>query len=280
MKIEIKDIIELLKGYLDSPRLEARLILGHVLGIDSDEVSPMPYELSQIEYERLQGIIKKRLSGFPLDKLLGHKDFYKYSFKVTEDVLSPRPDTEILVEAAGEIIFRENLKKMMDMGVGSGCIILSLLADFPNLEGVGIDASSQALQITKENAERLGVNNRLKLYEKSWFDQDIQNITGQEFDIITSNPPYIASQEIEGLSTEVKAHDPIMALDGGEDGFEHYRQIAKVAPILLKNGGYLFLECGINQDEEVVKIFESSGMKHKKTIADLSGINRCIIMKK
>lgn len=280
MKIELKEIIDLLKGHVDSPRLEAREILGHALKMDSDEVSSLPQDVSTTEYEYIQTTIQKRLSGYPLDKLIGQKDFYKYSFKVTEDVLSPRPDTEILVEAAAEIIFRKNCKKIMDMGVGSGCIILSLLADFPFLEGVGIDASAKALKVAQENAARLGVNNRLKLYEKSWFDTDLINKAGQNFDLITSNPPYIASEEIPQLSTEVKAHDPLMALDGGADGYDHYRQIATVAPSLLKENGYILLEGGQNQDKEIVKIFEQCGFKHQKTIADLSGINRCIIMKK
>ena len=106
------------------------------------------------------------------------------------------------------------------------------------------------------------------------------NKAGQNFDLITSNPPYIASEEIPKLSTEVKAHDPLMALDGGADGYDHYRQIATVAPSLLKENGYILLEGGQNQDKEIVKIFEQFGFKHQKTIADLSGINRCIIMKK
>ena len=220
------------------------------------------------------------LSKYPLDKLLGEKDFYKYRFKVSEDVLSPRPDTEVLVEAAVRLVSEQKLQTVLDMGTGSGCIILSLLAEFENLTGAAIDISEKALEIAKENARRLGISNRIKFYHQSWFNEKLEQVLGERYDMVVSNPPYIATSEIDWLERDVKDHDPRLALDGGDDGYKHYRQIAKAAYGLLKQGGYILLEGGINQAEEIRKIFENENFEHKETCMDLAGIKRCIILKK
>lgn len=166
------------------------------------------------------------------------------------------------------------------MGTGSGCIILSLLAEFENLTGAAIDISEKALEIAKENARRLGLSNRIKFYHQSWFNEKMEQVLGERYDMIVSNPPYIATSEIDWLERDVKDHDPRLALDGGDDGYKHYRQIAKAAYGLLKQGGYILLEGGINQAEEIRKIFENENFEHKETCMDLAGIKRCIILKK
>lgn len=280
MKINFNDIVTALKGEVASPRLETRMILGHILSRESNDISPEEYELDEEQFSELRDIISKRLSKYPLDKLLGEKDFYKYRFKVSEDVLSPRPDTEVLVEAAVRLVSEQKLQTVLDMGTGSGCIILSLLAEFENLTGAAIDISEKALEIAKENARRLDISNRIKFYHQSWFNEKMEQVLGERYDMIVSNPPYIATSEIDWLERDVKDHDPRLALDGGDDGYKHYRQIAKAAYGLLKQGGYILLEGGINQAEEIRKIFENENFEHKETCMDLAGIKRCIILKK
>lgn len=280
MKINFNDIVTALKGEVASPRLETRMILGHILSRESNDISPEEYELDEEQFSELRDIISKRLSKYPLDKLLGEKDFYKYRFKVSEDVLSPRPDTEVLVEAAVRLVSEQKLQTVLDMGTGSGCIILSLLAEFENLTGAAIDISEKALEIAKENARRLGISNRIKFYHQSWFNEKLEQVLGERYDMVVSNPPYIATSEIDWLERDVKDHDPRLALDGGDDGYKHYRQIAKAAYGLLKQGGYILLEGGINQAEEIRKIFENKNFEHKETCMDLAGIKRCIILKK
>ena len=280
MKINFNDIVTALKGEVASPRLETRMILGHILSRESNDISPEEYELDEEQFSELRDIISKRLSKYPLDKLLGEKDFYKYRFKVSEDVLSPRPDTEVLVEAAVRLVLEQKLQTVLDMGTGSGCIILSLLAEFENLTGAAIDISEKALEIAKENARRLGISNRIKFYHQSWFNEKLEQVLGERYDMVVSNPPYIATSEIDWLERDVKDHDPRLALDGGDDGYKHYRQIAKAAYGLLKQGGYILLEGGINQAEEIRKIFENENFEHKETCMDLAGIKRCIILKK
>ena len=280
MKINFNDIVTALKGEVASPRLETRMILGHILSRESNDISPEEYELDEEQFSELRDIISKRLSKYPLDKLLGEKDFYKYRFTVSEDVLSPRPDTEVLVETAVRLVSEQKLQTVLDMGTGSGCIILSLLAEFENLTGAAIDISEKALEIAKENARRLGISNRIKFYHQSWFNEKLEQVLGERYDMVVSNPPYIATSEIDWLERDVKDHDPRLALDGGDDGYKHYRQIAKAAYGLLKQGGYILLEGGINQAEEIRKIFENENFEHKETCMDLAGIKRCIILKK
>ena len=208
MKINFNDIVTALKGEVASPRLETRRILGHILSRESNDISPEEYELDEEQFSELRDIISKRLSKYPLDKLLGEKDFYKYRFKVSEDVLSPRPDTEVLVEAAVRLVSEQKLQTVLDMGTGSGCIILSLLAEFENLTGAAIDISEKALEIAKENARRLGISNRIKFYHQSWFNEKLEQVLGERYDMVVSNPPYIATSEIDWLERDVKDHDP------------------------------------------------------------------------
>ncbi len=248
---------------IESPRLEARLLKENA----SDE-------------KKLEQMLQARLKHQPLDKILGRKEFYKYTFKVNADVLSPRPDTETLVEAAAKLIEQNKIKNILELGVGSGCILLSLLADFPNLKGKGIDRSASALKIAAENAKCLGVESRCSLQEADWFDEAFINQIGGGFEMVVSNPPYIPHHEIETLETEVKKYDPWLALDGGLDGLESYRRIADLAPKLVKDGGFLLLEAGVHQAADIIKIICSKGLQHFKTEKDLSGIERCIIFQK
>ena len=264
---------------VESPRLEARMLIAEAKGIETCEVSAF-VEISESEEQKIADMLEQRAKHRPIDKILGHREFYKYDFLCGDDVLSPRPDTEILVESAAKLIFKNELKTVLELGVGSGCVLLSLLADFPYIYGVGADISPKALDTAKRNASRLGVENRAKLVLADWDDDNFAAKLGQKFDIIVSNPPYIPSNDIAFLAPEVRDFDPLTALDGGKTGFDAYERISAIAPDLLKDEGFLLFEAGINQAQKIAEICEKNGFKVLNIIKDLSGIERCVIAKK
>ena len=280
MALNFENIVQkLIDTGIESPRLEARLIIAAAKKVDCQEVSQF-CELSAAEEQKITSMIDERLSNRPLDKILGHREFYKYDFFCNDDVLSPRPDTETLVEQAANLIFRHNLKNVLELGIGSGCVLLSLLADFPFLCGTGVDISPKALKVAKQNASRLGVENRTRLFCADWNNDNFIAEIGQKFDIIVSNPPYIPSTEISELAPEVREFDPLLALDGGESGFDAYEKISEISPQLLEDGGYLLFESGINQAQKIVEICEKNGFNLLHIQKDLAGIDRCVIAKK
>lgn len=264
---------------IGSPRLEARLLIAHVLHTNANDVSTQTI-IPENLMPSFEDILQKRLQGMPLDKIFGHKEFYKYDFITSEDVLSPRPDTEILLEAALDLVSRNTFQNVLDLGVGSGCILLSILKENTKIQGVGVDISSKALNITKQNAHHLKVENRCHILNKSWFDEDFASSVNEQFDLIVSNPPYIKTEDISSLDIAVRQYDPLVALDGGTDGLKDYRRIAVLAPSLLKKNGYIALEIGIHQARSVQKIFEEQGLQHIQTLPDLSGIERVLVLQK
>lgn len=274
-----KIVAQLAAGGIDSPKLEVRFMAAYVLKIDSNALPFCP-TFSKEQQQEMLTLVEKRLARFPLDKLLGEKGFYKYDFTVSEAVLSPRPDTETLVEAAIAAAKKMDSPKILDLGTGSGCIILSILGDVQPAFGTAVDISAAALDVAKTNAQRLKLDSRLKFVHGSWFYADLADKITPPFDIIVSNPPYIPKKDIEDLEPEVREHDPLTALDGGEDGFDHYRQIALVSGSFLRPGGLIFLEGGINQEKMIAEIFINKGFQLVDILADLSGINRCVILKK
>lgn len=237
-------------------------------------------KINESNEAQLRSLLMRRCAHQPLDKLLGYRDFYKNRFTVSEAVLSPRPDTEVLVEAAIEIIKQKAFTKVLDLGTGSGCIVLSILDDCADTTAVAVDKSMVALDVARKNGDNLKLAQRIDFINASWFDEDFSQKIGSGYEVIVSNPPYIPSADIADLEEEVKAYDPLSALDGGEDGYDHYQKIAELAPELLVEGGYLFLEAGINQAEKIAEIFEEQGLALVKIIRDLAGIERCVILKK
>lgn len=267
---------------VESPRLEARRLLEVALCCDSQAIYSSKI-LTKAEKSKAEALLARRLQGEPLDKIIGIKPFYKYDFKVSSAVLSPRPDTEILVEAAIALLQDKEAPqspKILDLGTGSGCIVLSILADVSQASGTAVDTSSQALLIAKENAQNLGVTSRLAFLHADWNEAGFLAHFPQPFDMVVSNPPYIPSAEIATLDKEVRCYDPKAALDGGADGLRDYRRLAELMPSLLQDGGYLLLEVGEGQAEDVAKIFNLSGMQTSNILCDLAGTKRCVIMKK
>jgi len=264
---------------ISSPRLEARILIANVLNTDPNLVTS-GVRIPPQSQEELEKHVWRRLKHEPIDKIIGAKSFYKYTFLSTSDVLSPRPETEILLEKAIKLAQQNGFENTLELGVGSGCVLLSLLRQMPALKGVGVDVSKKALDVCQKNAEALGVEKRCKLVCKSWFDADFLDAFEHPFDLIVSNPPYIKTADLDKLEKEVRLFDPLVALDGGKDGFESYIQIAKLAPHLLKDEGYLLLEIGLGQMQNVKKTFEKQGFKYVATLADLAGIERMVVFLK
>ena len=273
------DIVnQLVEAGIDNPRLEARLILAYIKQCTASEIYT-DTDLDETQQKQLKVVLNRRLNHEPLDKILGTRSFFKADFAVNSDVLSPRPDTETLVESVLEIYSDPNMPlNLLDLGTGSGCIIESLLGEYPNANGLAVDISAKALSVARQNAENLGLVKRLNFLQADWFASDFVQKISQKFEVIVTNPPYIPTADITKLDKEVKNFDPLMALDGGADGFSSYRRLAEVVPQLLTDGGYVFIEAGIGQAEKIAQIFTTGGLRLQAIKTDLSGIQRCVIL--
>jgi len=280
-KDKISEVINILaEAGVDNPRLDARILVADILNSDENSVRFNNDELSGEQIANIDEYVRRRLSFEPVAKIIGKKDFYKSSFVVNHHVLDPRPDTEITVEAAIEYINKYKLSKLVDLGTGSGCISISVAKEIENISVTAVDVSPEALKIATENVKLNEVSDKVKLVNASWYDNDIKDKIGTNFDVIISNPPYIPTKDIEKLDIDVKKYDPMSALDGGIDGLDDYRKIAQLSSDILVVSGYIFLEIGINQTEDVSSIFEDNGFQLSEIIKDYSSIDRCLIFKK
>lgn len=251
---------------------EARMLLAHAAGIEPEKVVLLAIQdYTEDVLERYLDMVQLRARGAPMSQVLGYRDFWKHRFKITPDVLDPRPDTETLVELALEQPF----KRVLDLGTGSGCIIISLLAERQSASGVGSDISEKAVLVAGENAAAIGVADRLILPVSDWYD-DI----GGRFDLIVSNPPYIAASEMSGLQAEVRDHEPRLALTDEADGLTSYRRIAAKASDHLTPAGRVIVEIGPSQSRQVAALFEASGLKKVTVHRDLDGRDRVVAAQK
>jgi len=216
-------------------------------------------------------LIQERVKKKPIAYLTKKKDFWKYEFLIDKNVLIPRPDTEVLVEQILELTKNKTSMRILEIGVGSGCIILSILKEKKKFFGTGIDISTKSLKISEINSLKLGVNRRLKL-----FKSNIDNFNTGKYDLIISNPPYIKKNFLKCLEKDI-SFEPVEALDGGIDGLSETRKIIIKSSELIKKKGYLFLEIGFDQKNKVKKILENNGFYIKKVIKDLSNHDRCIV---
>lgn len=255
-------------GDVDDPMRDARLLLAHAAGLERGQLNRL--EVADLTPEVMTtylALIDQRAAGRPVSKILGYRDFWKYRFAVTKDVLDPRPDTETLVEAA----LAQPFERVLDLGTGSGCILLSLLAGRAQASGLGTDISQAALNVAKQNAGALGLVARAEFVISDWFAA----ITGQ-FDLIVSNPPYIALHEMPGLAREVRAHDPRMALTDEGDGLAAYRLITATAGQYLRPGGRILLEIGPTQGAEVARFLSDARFDEVEILPDLDGRDRVV----
>lgn len=223
------------------------------------------------QFVSLSDLAERYSGGEPLDHILGYREFWKDRFTVSADVLSPRPETEGIIELALELYKDVPPKTILDLGTGSGAILLSLLREFPNANGTGVDLSKAALEIAKANAKALQIKARFA--QGSWFDCLAADA---QFDQIVSNPPYIDNAAMDELPPEVSDYDPDLALRGGADGLDAYREIIAGAPKHLTKGGWLIVEIGYDQGESVPALFEKSGFANVSVRKDFAGHDRVV----
>lgn len=271
-----KTLREILSGGADadSAELDARIILEARAGTSYLDILTSPEtEVSADQLALIAGDVKRRVAGEPIAKIYGVKEFWGREFKVSTDVLDPRPDTESIIEAilkwyqAHEHQYNAAPLQIVDIGTGTGCIILTLLSEIPNAIGVAVDYSWAALEIARENAARLNLSERVTFVQGDY----VSALNDGAADVLVTNPPYIPSADIANLSESVKTYDPILALDGGEDGLEPYKKIFISLKKNLRTNGRLFLECGYDQIHAITRIGENSGTTLERIIYDLGG---------
>jgi release factor glutamine methyltransferase len=262
---------------VESAALDARLLLADATRLDAAQLIARGGEpLSELAATAFHAHLERRLAGEPVARILGAKEFWGLSFGLSAATLVPRPDTEILVEAALELAAgREVGLSICDLGTGSGAILVALLKELPQAHGVATDISAEALAIAKENAERHGVAGRMRFEAVDFAD-------GPEgpFDIVVANPPYVRSADIAGLAAEVRDHDPRPALDGGPDGLSAYRKIAGRADALLGEEGALVLEVGAGMGKAVAALLRAAGLDEIEVRTDLSGGARVLVARR
>lgn len=253
---------------IDGAARDARRLLAHALNIAPDRVTlHLQDPVTDTASAAINTAITARAARQPVSHIIGTRNFWGRDFRVTPDTLDPRPETEILIEAA----LQRPFSRVLDLGLGTGCILLTLLAEHPAATGIGVDISNPALEVARENATRLGVADRADLRQSDWFS----NVEGR-FDLVVSNPPYIAAEEMEGLSPEVRLHEPHLALTPGGDGLAPYRIIAQNIAAHLAPKGRILVEIGPTQGPAVTEMFRAAGLLQIATLPDFDGRDRVI----
>lgn len=261
-------------AHIDTAELDARLLAQHVLKTDSMGLFRREREPIALDLEtRLGALADRRLVGEPISRIIGEKEFWSLGFVINEATLVPRPETEILAAEAISFLEKRKTQRFLDLGTGSGAIAVSLAVGVPRASGIATDISAAAIEAARINAQRHGVADRVELVQGSWWQAVPAN---EMFDLIVSNPPYIATAQIETLAPEVRIFDPRIALDGGWDGLEAYRAIASQAVRRLLRGGVVMVEIGFNQGEVVQKMFLRAGFAAAEVIKDLNGLDRVV----
>ena len=266
--MKVRDIVAGLEGAgILNAKQEALWLASHALGVGSAEILARA-EFSGDDERRIDALISRRVSGEPLQYILGEADFYGRDFAVGKGVLIPRHDTETLIEGVKKVFRKDEKFRFLDWGTGSGCIAITILLEFPNAEGCMIEASPEALKYARENLRRYNVEGRAEIGEAVG-----------SFDLIISNPPYIPAGEIPGLMREVRDFEPRSALDGGEDGMKFYREVFELSMMRLRRGGYMILETGdlrqVSEIEGYSGEFEAEG-----EILDGGNFPRCVILRR
>ncbi|MGZ6039813.1 MAG: peptide chain release factor N(5)-glutamine methyltransferase [Phenylobacterium sp.] len=258
---------------LAGPVIDARLLVEAAADATRADIVGDPYRaLTAAQEATLEDYLTRREHREPVSHILGRKGFWKIMLNVTPDVLTPRPDTETVVEWVLRDFPEHAAWSVLDLGVGSGAIILSILAERPVAKGLGVDVSEEALAVARDNASHLGLANRLALLRGDW----TTGLGGDTFDLVVSNPPYIASHVIETLEPEVRDHEPRLALEGGDDGLMHYRVLAPEILRVLKPGGRFAVEIGYDQKDAVEALFREAGALGVQTLKDLGDRDRVV----
>lgn len=260
--------------------MEARRLLAAALGLSAAQLLARPEQAPAAEQgRRLESFLQRRLSREPLSRILGERDFYGRPFAISPATLDPRPDSETLIAAALDLVVREGWEsrplRILDVGTGSGCLLLTLIAELANATGLGTDISAPALDIARANAERLGLADRT-----AWRVADMLDGIEGPFDMLLSNPPYVRSVDLAGLDPEVRDYDPLTALDGGADGLGLYRRLLQRIPLVIPKG-WIIVEVGYDQADAVAALLGSTGSDPNQTAfyKDVTGKRRCVAMR-
>ncbi len=262
----------LIDNNIISAKLDSEILMSQAIRKDKKFIILNLYkQIKKRDLDYFDNLIQERAKSKPIAQIIKKKDFWKYEFIVNNNVLIPRPDTEILIEQALKLVKNKNRLQILDIGIGSGCILMSILKEKKNFIGTGIDISNKSLQISKVNGQKLRLNNRLRL-----FKSNIDNFNTGKYDLIISNPPYIKKINLKCLEKDI-GFEPKQALDGGLDGLSEIRKVINKSSELIKRSGHFIIEIGFDQKNKVKKILRDKGFYIKKTIKDLSNHDRCIV---
>lgn len=267
---------QLAEAGVETPETDARLLMQHVSGMSHAQVlmeGDTPVDASQAHL--YHEAVARRLQREPVSRITGTRGFWKSEFRLSPETLDPRPDSETVIESALKYAV-DIPKSVLDLGTGTGCLLLSLLLEWPGARGIGVDISMDAIATARYNAKNLGLEDRVDFVTGDWADY-AANI---EFDIVVSNPPYISAAEMADLAPEVAFFDPLTALLGGEDGLEAYRGIISRLPGWLKKGGWALFEIGHTQAKPVRELLAKAGFDVVQTVPDLSGSDRVVVARR
>lgn len=258
---------------IPGPVIDARVLVEAACGVTRADIVGDPYrELEAGQVERLDDYLERRIRREPVSHILGRRGFWNIMLGVTPNVLTPRPETEVIVDHALRLFPEGRPFSLLDLGVGSGAILLAILAERPAARGLGVDASEEALAVARDNAAHLGMGGRVALLRGDW----TAGLGDAGFDLVVSNPPYIATDVIETLDPEVRVYEPRLALDGGPDGLNAYRTLAPEILRVLKPGGRFLVEIGFDQRVAVEALFRQAGALEVETLPDLSTHDRVV----
>jgi len=264
------------KNKIANPQLDSEILLSNSIKRDKKYIILNPKEILNAEQlGKFKNLIERRKKSEPIAYLINKKEFWKDEFFVNKDVLIPRPDSELIIEQVLKIYSKDVQLQVLDIGTGSGCILLSILKERSNFYGTGIDISKKSINVSKFNAKQLNLTNRVKFFHSS-----VDNFNNGKYDIIVSNPPYIEQLSLKYLEKDVVNFEPKLALSGGFDGFSKIRKVINKASILIKKNGKFILEIGFNQKNKVIKILKEEGFYVNKAIKDYGNNDRCIISTK
>lgn len=271
-KIQKKMSKNFLINGIETHELDARIILKEVLSFnDKDLILNQDFLISKNLINKINSFELRRIKGEPISKIFKKRDFFKSSFIISNDVLDPRPETELIVEIANNFIKKNKVKNILDLGTGSGCILLSVLKENKMINGLGIDLSKEAINIALKNSKKLQLDKQSNFLISNWMSS-----INFRYDIVVSNPPYIASSDIKKLAEDVKSYDPLLSLDGGDDGLNCYRAIAKDLKRIINKNAIIILEIGYNQSISVIEIFKKNDFKLIKKYNDINGLDRVL----
>ena len=264
------------KNFIKSAKLDSEILMSKALDKDREFIIiNQNKNINKNLFDYFQNLINQRSKGEPIAYLVGKKDFWSYQFDICRDVLIPRPDSELIVEQALKLTKNKHRLKLLDIGVGSGCLLLSILNEKKDFYGTGIDTSKKCINLSKKNALNLNLKNRVK-----FFKTDIDNFNYGKYDLIISNPPYINQYDLKYLDKEVVNFEPKLSLNGGIDGLTVIRKVINKAFVLMKTNGVLILEIGHDQKEKVRNILRKKGFYINKILKDYADNDRCIISTK